>query len=220
MRPRPRVLLLIALLASCTQPGGHPAAAPRPSGETGTVAVLPFRTGGVLSQAGTFQEIDDAQAGPGDHGPLAARALAGDLVKRGLGVVDPERVFGAASLADAGHYDPAFAVRLAGKLGARFVVLGALVRFRQREGSALGVTSPASVAYQVALVRAADQAILGTDRFDYTQQSLSENLLDLPRFLKAGGRWMSREEILEGALEETAHRLAADLAATPPARRH
>jgi len=129
-------------------------------------------------------------------------------------------VFGAASLADAGHYDPAFAVRLAGKLGARFVVLGALVRFRQREGSALGVTSPASVAYQVALVRAADQAILGTDRFDYTQQSLSENLLDLPRFLKAGGRWMSREEILEGALEETAHRLAADLAATPPARRH
>src|SRR5262249_25351114 len=73
-------------------------------------------------------------------------------------------------------------------------------------------------AYQVALVRASDQAILGTDRFDYTQQSLSENLLDLPRFLKARGRWMTREEILEGALEETAHKLATALAAAPPAR--
>ena len=217
MRPHQPVLALIALLASCTEPGGHPAPLP-PSAEKGTVAVLPFRTGGVLSQAGAFEEVDDAQAGPGDHGPLPARALAGDLEKSGLGVVDPERVFGAASLAEAGHYDPAFASRLAGKLGARFVVLGALVRFRQREGSALGVTSPASVAYQVALVRAADKAILGTDRFDYTQQSLSENLLDLPRFLKAGGRWMTREEILEGALEETAHKLVAALAETPPAR--
>jgi len=212
-----RVLALIALLTSCTQPAGH-SAAPLPSVEKGAVAVLPFQTGGVLSQAGAFQGIDDAQAGPGDHGPLAARALAGDLAKSGLAVADPERVFGAASLADAGHYDPAFAARLAGKLGARFVVLGALGRFRQREGSALGVTSPASVAYQVALVRASDQAILGTDRFDYTQQSLSENLLDLPRFLKAGGRWMTREEILQGALEETAHKLATALAAAPPAR--
>ena len=217
MRPHRQVLVLSALLASCTQPGGRPAVPPT-SAEKGPVAVLPFRTGGVLSQAGGFEGVDDAQAGPGDHGVLAARALAGALAKSGLPVVDPERVFGAASLADAGRYDPAFAARLASKLGARFVVLGALVRFRQREGSALGVTSPASVAYQVALVRAADQAILGTDRFDYTQQSLSENLLDLPRFVKAGGRWMTREEILEGALGETAHKLVTALAQTPPAR--
>jgi len=95
--------------------------------------------------------------------------------------------------------------------GAPLALIGQERLEGQREGSALGVTSPASVAYQVALVRASDQAILGTDRFDYTQQSLSENLLDLPRFLKAGGRWMTREEILQGALEETAHKLATAL---------
>ena len=218
MGPGRRVLALIALLGSCAQVGERPAAPP-PSAEKGSVAVLAFRTGGVLSQAGAFEGVDDAQAGPGDHGVLAARALAGDLGKSGLTVVDPDRVFGAASLADAGHYDPPYAARVAGKLGARYVVLGALVRFRQREGSAVGVTSPASVAYQVALVRVSDRMVLATDRFDYTQQSLSENLLDLPRFLKAGGRWMTREEILEGALEETARKLATSLAATAPARR-
>jgi hypothetical protein len=217
MRHGLRVPVLIALLGGCTLLRDRPAV-PAPSAQKGSVAVLPFRTGGVLSPAGVFEGVDDAQAGPGDHGVLAARALAGDLAKSGLTVIDPERAFGAASLAEAGHYDPPFAARVAGKVGARFAVLGALVRFRQREGSALGVTSPASVAYQVAVVRASDRVVIATDRFDYTQQSLSENLLDLPRFLKAGGRWMTREEILEGALEETAGKLATTLGATAPAR--
>ena len=90
---------------------------------------------------------------------------------------------------------------------------------RGDQSSARGQLRDALVAYQVALVRASDRAVLVTDRFDYTQQSLSENLLDLPRFLKAGGRWMTREEILEGALDETARKLATSLAATAPARR-
>ena len=119
---------------------------------------------------------------------MARSASSPSFAKSGVNVVDPERVFGAVSLADAGRYDPPFAARVASKVGARFVVLGALGRFRQREGSALGVTSPASVVYQVALVRASDRAILATDRLDYTQQALSENLLDLPRFLKGGGK--------------------------------
>ena len=57
-----------------------------------------------------------------------------------------------------------------------------------------------------------------TFRLDYTQQALSENLLDLPRFLKGGGRWVTREEILDGGLEETAQKLAKTLGATTPAR--
>ena len=217
MRLGRRALALIALLGG-SAPLHQQQAVPVVSAEKATVAVLPFRTGGVLSPAGAFQDVDDAEAGPGDHGALAARVLADHLAKSGLNVVDPERVFGAVSLADAGHYDPPFAARVASKVGARFVVLGAFARFRQREGSALGVTSPASVAYHVALVRASDRAILATDRLDYTQQALSENLLELPRFLKGGGRWVTREEILDGAFEETARKLAKTLGVTAPAR--
>ena len=217
MRPGRRVLALIALLGGCA-PLHEERAVPVVSAEKATVAVLPFRTGGALSPEGIFQGVDDVEAGPGDHGALAARTLADQLAKSGVNVVDPERVFGAVSLADAGLYDPPFAARVASKVGARFVVLGALGHFRQREGSGLGVTSPASVAYQVALVRASDRAILATDRLDYTQQALSENLLDLPRFLKGGGRWVTREEILDAGLEETARKLAKTLGATTPAR--
>jgi len=110
MRPGRRVLALIALLGGCA-PLHEERAVPVVSAEKATVAVLPFRTGGRLSPEGAFQGVDDVEAGPGDHGALAARTLADQLAKSGVNVVDPERVFGAVSLADAGRYDPPFAAQ-------------------------------------------------------------------------------------------------------------
>lgn len=57
------------------------------------------------------------------------------------------------------------------------------------------------------------------DHFAYTQQALSENLLNLPKFLEAGGRWLTREEMLGGAADATAGRLADAIAGhAPPPR--
>jgi len=110
-------------------------------------------------------------------------------------------------------YDARLGVRVATKAGSTVAVVGAITRYVEREGSALGVRTPASVAYQAALVRAPDGAIVALDRFDYTQQPLTSNLLDLPRFLRARGRWVTREELLEGALGETAEKFASALRA-------
>ena len=178
------------------------------------VAVVPFRTGsppGSEGGAGT-------EAVPGDAGPAAARMLAAHLAEAGMAVVDPDRVLGAWALADTGAYDAPRAARVAEKVGANLAVLGTLSRYRERQGTAWAVESPAAVAYEAALVHAPDGTLLAVDRFEYVQQALSENLLQLPRFVEGGGRWLTREELLDQALTRTAERLVRALGA-PPARR-
>ena len=91
-------------------------------------------------------------------------------------------------------------------------------RYHERQGTAWAVESPAAVTYEAALVHAPDGALLAVDRFEYVQQALSENLLQLPRFVEGGGRWLTREELLDQALARTAERLARTVG-VPPARR-
>ncbi|TMA63562.1 MAG: hypothetical protein E6J68_11755 [Deltaproteobacteria bacterium] len=135
-----------------------------------------------------------------------------------MAVVDPDRVLGAWSLADTGAYDAQLAARVADKVGANLAVLGTLSRYHERQGTAWAVESPAAVTYEAALVHAPDGALLAVDRFEYVQQALSENLLQLPRFVEGGGRWLTREELLDQALARTAERLARTVG-VPPARR-
>ncbi|HLK12399.1 MAG TPA: hypothetical protein VKW76_13565 [Candidatus Binatia bacterium] len=194
-------LLLLASVAACgphqggAAPGVALTAPPR-------VLVLPFGLGGSLAPTGAFVRWRDAASMPDDLGATAADTLAAELAKTGIAVADlrvgPEATQDAAS-----------AARAAARAGANLAVLGAVLRYVEREGTAVGARSPASVAYQVELVRVPDGAVVATDQFDYTQQPLTANLLDLPRFVQGGGRWMTRREILDGALGETAHRLAA-----------
>jgi len=194
----------VAVLGGCPRP-----APPRPAVEvvparTARVAVLPFRTASAPAGA-------EGDGIPPDAGPAAARMLGAHLAAAGLAVVDADRVFGAWSLADTHAYDARTAARVAEKVGANVAVLGTLSRYRERRGTAWAVESPAAVAYEAALVHAPDGALLGVDRFEYAQQALSENLLQLPRFVEGGGRWLTREELLDQALTRTAERLARAL---------
>lgn len=193
--------LLLAAVAACGPHRTDTSARTRLV-EQPRVLVLPFGVGGSLAPSGAFVRWRVATAMPEDLGATAAATLAAALAKEGIAVVDAR--VGPEATADA-----ASAARAAERVGANLVVLGAVLRYVEREGTALAAESPASVAYQVALVRVPDGAIVATDQFDYTQQPLTANLLDLPRFVQGGGRWMTRREILEGALGETAHRLAA-----------
>ncbi|MBW2038389.1 MAG: hypothetical protein JRI46_02155 [Deltaproteobacteria bacterium] len=87
------------------------------------------------------------------------------------------------------------AVRLGRQLGVYAVVIGGVYRFEQRQGSALGVERPASVAFDAHLVRLKDKKVIWSGRFDETQRSLSENLLKASTFVKAGGRWVTVEKL-------------------------
>jgi hypothetical protein len=83
---------------------------------------------------------------------------------------------------------------------ARYLLVPVLLDWRERMGGGLAVRKPARVVLDLYLVDAAEGAL--KDRFHYeeTQRSLSENLLDLPKFLKRGGQWVTAGELAEEAL--------------------
>jgi hypothetical protein len=77
------------------------------------------------------------------------------------------------------------------------VVIGGVYRFEQRQGSALGVQSPASAAFDAHLIQVADKKVLWSGRFDETQHSLSENALKIATFVKGGYQWVTVERWVE-----------------------
>jgi hypothetical protein len=92
-------------------------------------------------------------------------------------------------------------------LSADAFMAGYIYRWREREGVEYGVKVPASVAFDLYLVRVADKTVLWRQGFDKTQQSLSENLLDFHTFLKARGRWVSAYELAELGLDSIVEKL-------------
>ena len=97
-------------------------------------------------------------------------------------------------------------IRILQEVGRAFaadaVLAGYIYRWREREGTDYAVNRPASVAFSLHFVRPADGAILWRAKFDKTQRSLSENLLDVATFVKGRGRWMSVERLARIGLEK------------------
>ena len=95
------------------------------------------------------------------------------------------------------------AVRLGKELNADFVFLGYLFRFEQRIGSSMGVEKPASVGFDLHLVRVKDGKVVWTGKFDETQRPLSDNLLKIRSFFRRGAKWLTAEELASAGMGET-----------------
>lgn len=108
------------------------------------------------------------------------------------------------ALVDTGSKAPEQAVLVAtGKrLGADAVVTGFIYRFEEREGTSYSVTRPASAAFDCFLIRVADGAVLWSCRFDETQKPLSDNLLDMGKFMKRRGSWVTVNKLASEGLSE------------------
>ena len=93
------------------------------------------------------------------------------------------------------------AAQIGRELGLDAVVIGAVYHYEQRQGSGLGVQSPASAAFDAHLIQVADKKVLWSGRFDETQNSLSENLLKIGSFVKGGAQWQTVERWSEIGIE-------------------
>jgi hypothetical protein len=91
------------------------------------------------------------------------------------------------------------------KIGESFssdaVLFGYIYRWKERIGKEYGIESPASVAFDLHLVSTGTGSILWKKTFKKTQQSLSENLLDLATFIKSKGKWLTAKELATIGLE-------------------
>jgi len=87
-------------------------------------------------------------------------------------------------------------------LGANAILAGYLYRFRERYGSEYSAGLPASVAFDIDLIRVEDGRILWEGHFNETQRSLTENLFQIGTFIKRKGKWIMAEELAIFGLEK------------------
>ena len=87
-------------------------------------------------------------------------------------------------------------------LKADWVLSGNIFRFRERVGGKYSVDLPASVAFDIHLIRVSDGRLLWNDHFDETQQSLSENLFKLVPFLRRKARWITANDMAVSGLKD------------------
>jgi len=88
------------------------------------------------------------------------------------------------------------------ELGADGVVAGFVYRFRERKGVAYSVEQPASVTFEMHLLRVSDGALVWRGTFDKTQSSLMEDLFQIFSFYRGKGRWMTAEELMGEGVEQ------------------
>jgi hypothetical protein len=87
-------------------------------------------------------------------------------------------------------------------LHADAVLAGFLYRFQERIGTEYSVDSPASVAFDIHLIRVTDGRVVWSGHFDETQQPLSNNLFRLGTFLQRKAKWVTAKEMAIFALED------------------
>ncbi|MEW5736535.1 MAG: hypothetical protein AB1921_16945 [Thermodesulfobacteriota bacterium] len=108
------------------------------------------------------------------------------------------------ALVDTGSKAPeqALLVATGQRMGADAVAAGFIYRFEEREGTSYSVVRPASAAFDLFLIRVADGAVLWSCRFDETQKPLSDNLLDVSKFMKRHGAWVTVNKLASQGLSD------------------
>lgn len=135
-----------------------------------------------------------------DATTLVTRYVSEALSARGIAVIPAPDV---ALVLPEGEIDPhAAASAVHAEFGADALLLGSVVRFRERRGEALGVQSPTSVIFAVKLYSAPGGALLWTGTFEETQQALTANVLKTARYPGRGTRWLTVEEFARWGAEE------------------
>jgi len=86
--------------------------------------------------------------------------------------------------------------------GADAVLIGQVYRWRDRIGADFGVESPASVAFDLSLVRPSDGAILWRGNYDKTQRSLFEDFFDYKTYIKSKGLWLTAKKLAQFGLDK------------------
>jgi len=97
---------------------------------------------------------------------------------------------------------PEILKKVGAELGADGVAVGYVYRYRERKGRSYSVEKPASVAFDIHLLRVNDGTLAWKGTFDRTQSSLMENLFLISSFFKQGGKWVTAEELTEGGMAE------------------
>ncbi len=72
-----------------------------------------------------------------------------------------------------------------------------VIFWQDREGTEMGAVKPASVTLDMYLVNINQNRLISRAHFEETQESLSDNLLNLGKFMDRSGKWITARELAE-----------------------
>jgi hypothetical protein len=176
-----------------------------PAGALKRVAVAPF------SHRETMPDNSEA-GGPSPQiaAELVARFLTEALAKRGIQIIpasDLATAFNAQGLRSVDLNPRTVAELAASKFGATAIMMGQVTRYRERQGESFGSTLSASVAFNATIYTAATVQRVWSSRFDETQRSLSENIVNARRYPGGGTRWLTAAELARWGAESAVETL-------------
>jgi len=127
------------------------------------------------------------------------------LSQKAVAVIPPDRVGGIYERVTAGLFK-ADILEVSKKVGSELeadgVVVGYVYRYRERKGYSYSVEKPASVAFEIHLIRVRDGVVVWRGIFDKTQTSLTENIFLISSFFKQGGKWVTARELAAEGVDE------------------
>ena len=86
-------------------------------------------------------------------------------------------------------------IKVGSAMGVDAVLAGKVYRFAERDGTSFSAKSPASVAFELDLVRISDGHVVWNGHFDETQKSLFEDLFQWNTFWQRKARWITAEQL-------------------------
>jgi hypothetical protein len=87
------------------------------------------------------------------------------------------------------------------------VIVGRLLRYRERVGDEWGAKSPASVAFVLDLIDVRRGDVIWSSRFDETQKALSDNIFALGDIGQRGIRWLSADQLAQEGVKKAVGQL-------------
>ncbi|HSK30845.1 MAG TPA: hypothetical protein VLA17_12865, partial [Candidatus Limnocylindria bacterium] len=105
--------------------------------------------------------------------------------------------------------------RIGEQVYADAVMVGRVLRYRERVGDEWGAKSPASVAFVLDLVDVRRGDLIWSARFDETQKPLSENIFALGQISQRGIRWLTADQLMEDGVRKAVGQLHQIIAQKP-----
>jgi hypothetical protein len=88
------------------------------------------------------------------------------------------------------------------ELGTDVLAVGYVYRYTEREGYNYSAKHPASVFFEIHLIKTIDGSIIWRGFFDKTQKSLMEDVFQISSFFKGGGKWMTARQLTEQGMNK------------------
>lgn len=86
--------------------------------------------------------------------------------------------------------------------GVDAVLCGFIYAFRDRQGGDLSIEKPARVVFELNLIDTVNGALIWQPHFKETQKTLAEDLFQIKKFFKRGGKWVTAEQMGRQALSD------------------